>query len=677
MAKMDDIELHSIVQGEMEQAVNYHDTEFASDRIDAMNYYLGEPLGNERDGRSKVIQTEVADVVDAILPQLMKIFTSTDDFVRFEPRGPEDVEAAKQATEYVNFILNADNDGWLVFHNWMKDALISKAGIVKSYFDEKETITEDTYEGLNEEELTALLMDEEIEVLEQEAREVGEPQITPDGQMMPAPMVFDIKTRKTQKDGRVKIENVPPEEFLFNQRAKDLDDCRFVAHRTSMSISDVVSMGYDQDEVEKYAGYQEIDTFDEKQSRFQDLESTMGDEAGDPSMRDVLVTEVYMKIDYNGDGKASIRRIVCLGSSYEIVENEPYYMFPFSVISPILMPHRMIGRSVAELIMDLQESKTAILRQCLDNLYLQNNARVGVVEGQVNIDDVISARPGGVVRMRAPGMVQPIATPSVADAAFPLLNYMDNVREMRTGLSKASMGLDPDALQSSTATAVAATVSAAQAKVEMIARVFAETGVKRLMKCILQLVQKHQQQPRIVRLRNTFVPMDPQMWENEFDVSINVGLGNGDERQKAITLAQVAAQQKEILTTLGPDNPLTTIGQFRKTLVKTLELSGFKNGGDFFLDPDNLPPELQQKMAQQQQQSQQQNPEQQKLQLEKMKVEAEIQLAREKMMAELELKKQEMEMKNQLRMQEMQFEANLRSIEASSGSDISTNIPRA
>tara|TARA_R100001594_G_scaffold112131_2_gene146992 strand:- start:2081 stop:4105 length:2025 start_codon:yes stop_codon:yes gene_type:complete len=674
MAKMDDIELHSIVQGEMEQAVNYHDTEFAADRIDAMNYYLGEPLGNERDGRSKVIQTEVADVIDGILPQLVKIFTTTDDFVKFEPRGPEDVEAAKQATEYVNFILNADNDGWLIFHHWMKDALISKAGIVKSYFDEKEIITEDSYEGLSEEELTALLMDEEIEILEQEAREVGEPQITPDGQMMP--MVFDIKVRKTTKDGRVKIENIPPEEFLFNQRAKDLDDCRFVAHRTEMTVSDLVSMGYDQEEIERYAGYTETDTLNEKQARFQDLESAVGDESGDPSMRDVLVTEVYIKIDYNNDGKASIRRLLCVGSSYEILENEPYYMFPFSVISPILMPHRLIGRSVAELVMDLQQSKTAILRQCLDNLYLQNNARVGVVEGQVNIDDVISARPGGVVRMRAPGMVQPLTTPSVAEGAFPLLSYMDQVREMRTGLSKASMGLDPDALQSSTATAVAATVSAAQAKVEMIARVFAETGVKRLMKCILQLVQKHQQQPRMVRLRNTFVPMDPQMWDNEFDVSVNVGLGNGDDQQKAAMLAQVAAKQEQVLTQMGMDNPLCTMGQYRNTLQRMLEASGHKDIDNYFLDPDNLPPELQQKI-QQKMQAPQNNEEQQKLQLEKMKVEAELQLAREKMMAELELKKQEMEMKNQLRMKEMEFEAQLRSIEASSGTDISTNIPRA
>ena len=673
---MDKEELQSIVRGEIESAVNFHDSEYAAERIEALDYYLGNPLGNEVEGRSQVVQTEISDVIEMIMPSLMKIFGSSDKFVNFEPRGPEDVEAAKQATDYVNFILNSDNDGFVVLHNWMKDALLFKMGIVKHYFDETEKVTEDMYEGLTDNELTALLADEDIEIVGQEAREMGEPQIGMDGQMMPAPMVFDVRVRKTQKDGRIKIENVPPEEFLFSQRAKNLEDARFVAHRTEMTVSDLIEMGYDRETVEHHAGSVDIDTMNEKQSRFEDLESQAQDSVSDMSQRDVMVTEVYIKADYDDDGMSEIRRVVCLGDSYEIVENEQYHMFPFSIISPILMPHRMVGRSVAELLIDLTQAKTAVIRQILDNIYMTNSAKIGAVEGQVNLDDLIANRPGGIVRMRAPGMVQPLTPPSVAPAAFPLLTYLDEMREMRTGLSKASMGLDADALQSSTAVAVNATVSAAQAKVEMIARVFAETGVKRLMLCILQLVQKHQQQPRIIRLRNEFVPMDPANWDNEFDVVVNVGLGNGDERQRGAALAQVAAQQKEILATLGPDNPLVTVGQFRNTLVQMLGMAGYKNGGDFFLDPDNLPPELQQRMAQKQQSAQQQNPEQQKLQLEQEKAKAEIALDREKMMAELELKKQEMQMKFELRKQEMEFEAQLRSIEAATGSDISANIPR-
>lgn len=682
---MDKIEFQSLIRGEIEQAVNYHDSEFAADRIKAMSYYLGEPLGNEVDGRSQVVQTEVSDMVEMIMPQLIKVFAETDDFVRFEPRGPEDVQAAAQATEYVNFILNADNDGFQIMHDWFKDALLFKAGVVKHFWHETEETVEENYTDLTDDELTALLMDDEIEVTAQEARELGTPIEAPDGTIMPPPMAYDVTIQRTKRDGRVKIENVPPEEFLFSQRAKSLDDCRFVAHRTQMTVTELLEMGYDREVVEANAGYTEIDTLNEKQARFEDLESQAQNTTGDISEQDVLVTEAYIRTDYNNDGKSQIRRVVAIGPGYEIVENENFYMFPFSIISPILMPHRMVGRGVAELLTDLQSSKTAILRQLLDNIYLMNNARVGAVEGQVNMDDLIANRPGGIVRMRAPGMVQPITPPSVADAAFPLLSYMDNVREMRTGMSKASMGLDADALQSSTAAAVNATVSAAQAKVEMIARVFAETGVKRLMKCILKLVQEHQQGERIIRLRNQFVPMNPQMFETEFDVSINVGLGRGDAQKRQASYAMIAAKQEQVLTQMGLDNPLCTMGQYRATLAKMLEAGGIKSADEFFLDPDNLPPELQQKIQQKMQAAQgQENPlaeiEREKLQVERAKIEAEIALDREKMMAELQLKRemqmQEMQMKFEMRQQEMAYEAQLRGIEASTGANISTNIPR-
>ena len=679
---MDEIEFKALIQNEVEQAVNYSDMEFASDRITAMSNYLGEPLGNEVEGRSQVVQTEVSDMIEMIMPQLIKIFAESGDFVRFEPRGPEDVQAAEQATDYVNFILNSDNNGFHIFHDWFKDALLFKAGIVKHYFNESDTITEDSYEGLTDNELTALLADDDIEIVEQNAREEGDPQILPDGSVLPPPLVFDVRIRKTMSDGRVKIENVPPEEFLFSQRAKSLDDCRMVAHRTQMTVSDLIEMGYDRETVEGQAGHMEIDQLNEKQARFEDLESQADNEGGDLSQRDVLVNEIYIKADYDDDGKAEIRRVVALGAGFEIVENEPFYTFPFSVISPILMPHRMVGRGIAEMLTDLQSSKTAILRQLLDNIYLMNNARVGAVEGQVNLDDLISSRPGGIVRMRAPGMVQPIVPPRLADSAFPLRSYMDSVREMRTGMSKASMGLDADALQSASAIAVNATVSAAQSKVEMIARVFAETGVKRLMKCILQLVQKHQQQPRIVRLRNEFVGINPQLWESEFDVSVNVGLGRGDARQRQAVLAQVAAKQEEILTKLGMDNPLCTLAQYRGTLAKMLDSSGFKSSDEFFLDPENLPPDLQQRISQKMEMAQSQaDPtveiERQKIEIDRAKNEAEIALKREKMMAELEMKREEMRMKFELRRQEMQFEAQLRATEAVSGVDISPNMPRA
>ena len=684
MAKKDDIEFHGIVRNEIESAVNYHDTELSSDRIETMDYYLGEPFGNELDGRSAVVSSDVADTVEAMLPSLMKIFTASGDFVRFAPRGPEDVEAADQATDYVNFILNSDNNGFVILHNFLKDALLFKYGVVKSYYDETETVTEDSYIGLTEDELTALLADPDIEVVEQEMESMGEDQVLPDGTVLPAPMTFDVRVKKTERDGRVCVENIPPEEFLFNRRAKSMDDCRFAAHRTRLPASDLIAMGYDRELVESNAGFNEVD--DERQERFEDLESGQEDSTLDPSQQSVLYTEAYIKTDYDDDGIAELRRVCCIGAGYEIVKNEPYGMMPFSVVSPILMPHRMVGRSVAELVKDLQEIKSSLLRQQLDNVYLTNNARIAAVEGQVNIDDLISNRPGGVVRMRAPGMVQPITPPAIGQMAFPLLQYIDQVKENRTGMTKASQGLDPDSLQSSTRAAVAATISASQQKIEMIARVFAETGVKHLMQSILRLVQTYQQGPRIVRLRNKFVPMDPQEWDTEFDTIIEVGIGTGDTEKRIAVLTQVAQKQEEILTKLGVANPLCTLQQYRDTLARIIELSGFKDSSAFLLDPDNLPPELQQKI--QARHAEQKSPQDEVIELERakaqaeiesdrMKMQAEIEMKREKAAAEMQLKREEMQMKMELRAQEMQMEAQLRGIEASTGIDISANLPRA
>ena len=684
MAKKDDIEFHGIVRNEIESAVNYHDTELSSDRIETMDYYLGEPFGNELDGRSAVVSSDVADTIEAMLPSLMKIFTASGDFVRFAPRGPEDVEAADQATDYVNFILNSDNNGFVILHNFLKDALLFKYGVVKSYYDETETVTEDSYIGLTEDELTALLADPDIEVVEQEMESMGEDQVLPDGTVLPAPMTFDVRVKKTERDGRVCVENIPPEEFLFNRRAKSMDDCRFAAHRTRLPASDLIAMGYDRELVESNAGFNEVD--DERQERFEDLESGQEDSTLDPSQQSVLYTEAYIKTDYDDDGIAELRRVCCIGAGYEIVKNEPYGMMPFSVVSPILMPHRMVGRSIAELVKDLQEIKSSLLRQQLDNVYLTNNARIAAVEGQVNIDDLMSNRPGGVVRMRAPGMVQPITPPAIGQMAFPLLQYIDQVKENRTGMTKASQGLDPDSLQSSTRAAVAATISASQQKIEMIARVFAETGVKHLMQSILRLVQTYQQGPRIVRLRNKFVPMDPQEWDTEFDTIIEVGIGTGDTEKRIAVLTQVAQKQEEILTKLGVANPLCTLQQYRDTLARIIELSGFKDSSAFLLDPDNLPPELQQKI--QARHSEQKSPQDEVIELERakaqaeiesdrMKMQAEIEMKREKAAAEMQLKREEMQMKMELRAQEMQMEAQLRGIEASTGIDISANLPRA
>lgn len=670
---MDDIEFQSVVRNEIEQALGHYDTEFSQDRIDAMDYYLGEPFGNEQPDRSQVVSTEVSDTIEHIMPSLMRIFTQSDDYVRFVPHGPEDVAIAEQASDYCNWVINNDNRGFEIMHNWFKDALILKTGVVKFYWDEIIEVETEEYEGLNEDELTILIADPEVEVVSRDERTVGEDMEGPEGIVIPAPIIYDVKIKRTKNSGNVRIENVPPEEFLIGNRAKSLEDANFVAHRSTMTVSDLVSMGYDRDEIEQYAGYTDLDISEERTSRFEDLETSAAHDSNDPAMRNVLVTECYIRSDYDGDGVAEFRRVLTVGDGYHILENEEFDHIPFAILSPILMPHRAIGRSVAELVMDVQLIKSTLMRQLLDNIYNTNNARVVAVEGQVNLDDLLTNRPGGIVRTRTAGAVQPLQVPEVSSSVFPALNYMDSVKEQRTGISKQSMGLDADALQSTTATAVAAMQAASQGKIEMIARVFAETGVRALFRGILHLVTKYQNKEKIIRLRNQFVPMNPREWESAYDVQINVGLGTAQRDQQIMFLSQIAQKQEQVLMQMGVNNPMVSLSQYRNTLAKIAELSGFKDASQFFAPSEQIESVL----AQQAQAAAQAGPQQDPaLAVEMQKMQAELQMEQQKMEMEFQLKREKMAAELELRRQELEFEMQLRTEKLRTGVETSINLPR-
>ncbi len=664
MAKMDEERFRGILQHEIQSAVNYYDSEFSQERADILGYYLGEPLGNEVENRSQVIATEVSDTIEYIMPSLMKMFASSPEFSRFHPRGPEDVKAAEQATDLVNFTINQDNRGFTILHNWFKDALLFKQGAVKFYWQETEDVVNEVYEGLTEDEVTLLVNDPAVEVISQDVVEVG----TVDeatGQEVPTDISYNVEVNVRKKSGKVKIDNVPPEELIFSRRATSLDDCAFIAHRTQVRAGDLIEQGYDENTVLNYAGHDDLDDEAERQARFEEIESGSNFESHDPTMREVLVTEAYIRADFDGDNVPELRRVVSLGDGVEILENEPFDHVPFALLSPILMPHRMVGRSVAEMVMDLQMIKSSIMRQMLDNLYLTNNSRVAAVEGQVNMSDLLSSRPGGIVRTRAPGMVQPLAVPQIGSMAFSMLEYVDQVRDQRTGFSKASMGLDPSTLQSTTASAVNATIQGAQLKIEMIARVFAETGCVDLAKGVLALLQKHQDKERTIRIRGEFVAIDPRAWQNNFDLSIEVGLGNGREDEKMGMLTQILSKQEQLLQQLGPNNPVVKPSQYINTLKKIAEMAGFKDTDQFFSSGEQVDQAVAQ-MGQQEGPSPEQAKAEAELELKREKMQAELQLEREKMQAEIELRRQELQAELQLRQQKLAF-----------GGQVSDNLPRA
>ncbi len=667
MTEMDEVQLGSIVSGEITDALNHFDSEYTQDRLRALDFYLGEPLGNEVEGRSAVVATELADTVEAIMPNLMRVFTTNDKYVRFAPRSGEDVEAAEQASDYVNYIIQNKNDGYKLLHTFFKDALLFRAGVIKFFYEEVEEVDEEEYNGLTEAELVLLLNDPSVEIVEQRET-VMQSMMDEDGVEVPLDVQYDLSVRVTRKSGEIKAINVPPEEFLVSRHTVSLDDAHFVAHRTSMTVSELVSMGYDRDIIEQYAGENELDTDREVNNRFQDLEAATGVDPADPTLRSVIYHECIMNVDFDGDGIAERRRICAIGGdgSY-ILHNEPWDHMPFAVCSPILMPHRLIGRSIYDLTEDLQVIKTTLMRQYLDSVYSSTLPRMIAVEGQVNLDDLLDGSAGGIIRARQPGMVQQITGASVGGEIRPLMDYLDSVKENRTGMSKASMGLSPDALQSSTASAVAATVRGAQVKLESYARTMAETGVKDLFKGILHLVLKHDNKPKVFRLRNSFVPINPAEWKSQFDIIVQVGLGTTDDETKIAFLTQVAAKQEQILTQLGPQNPIVSIEQYVNTLRSIAEIGGFKDVDQFF----NSPQMIRQQMMMQQAQQQAPQPDPKLVELEQ-----EMALKRQRMEMEIQLEREKMVMEMELRRQELQAEAELRVAKAVTDADISTNLPR-
>jgi hypothetical protein len=405
-------------------------------------------------------------------------------------------------------------------------------------------------------------------------------------------------------------------------------------------------------------------------------------------LREVTYYECIMNVDFDGDGIAERRRVCAIGSNgSHVLHNEPFDHVPFAVVSPVLMPHRLIGRSIYDMTEDLQVIKSTLLRQYLDSVYSSTLPRMIAVEGQVNLDDLLEGTAGGIIRARAPGMVQPITGASVGGEVRPLMDYLDNIKEQRTGMSKASQGLDANALQSTTASAISATVRGAQVKLESYARTMAETGVKELFKGILHLVTKYDNKPRIARLRNNFVPIDPREWTSEYDVVVQVGLGTADDEQKIAFLTQIATKQEQILQQLGPNNPIVTMSQYVNTLRSIAEIGGFKDADQFFNNAQQIMMAQQQQAQQQPQMSPEQMQMQQLMQLEQQKAqaqqaleqqkaEASIALQREKMEQQLMLDREKMQMEMELRRQELQAEAELRVAKAVTDSQISTNLPR-
>ena len=635
---MDSAELRAILAAKKRAALgdelgSRSGASLAEERARALDYYLGEMDADmpPPEGRSRAVSSDVADTVESLMPALMEIFASGDEIVEFRPVGPEDVEAARQETDYVNHVFHQQNAGFLVLYSFIKDALLSKAGVVKLWWDEGESAERETYVDQPEEAYLAIVADPELEILEHTENEGR----------------HDVTVVRRKPYGCARVMAVPPQEFRISRRARTIQDSPYCAHVVRRTVSDLIAAGYDRALLERLpdAGGEEAGAGE--------------DDAANRAMREVEVTEHYARIDWDGDGIAELRKITTAGAEDVILtrggapDNVPFDRMPFAAMTPIILTHRFFGRSIADLALEVQRIKTALLRALLDSAYFANNQRIEVAEshsGENTLDDLLTNRPGGVVRTKQPGGVAPIAHAGLGFDAYRMLEYVDTVREHRTGTMRYMQGLKPDTLHA-TASGANQMLSLAQQRVKLIARIFAETGIKDLFLGLHALICKHAREPGVVRLRGKWVPVDPRQWKTRADMTVTVGLGAGSRETQQAFLAQLLGiQMRAVAAQGGVAGPLVTLENLHATLKRMVENAGLRDPAPFFQDPSTAPgmaqpapPPPDPRIAAMQAKLQ---VEREKLAmehgLELKRLEMEIGLKREQMQAELALKREQM-----------------------------------
>lgn len=656
-------ELRAIVNYEIDDAHSFATGKLSRERQKALQYYFGDPFGNEVQGRSQVILTEVRDVVEWIMPALMKVFASGHEIVAYEPRGPEDLPAAKQATDYGNWAFLVNNPGFRILDIWFRDALVQKLGTIKHWYERSQRVERESYEGLSELQMAELLSQPDVQPIEHTVR--GE-STQMEGMPAEGQAMHDLTILRSYEEGHIRIENIAPEDFRVNREAKNLEEALFIQHRIDITRQELLELGYPAEVVDAIPA-DSSGEFEEEEVARETVDDEPSFSTGNRRGRRQIVhlSECYLRVDMDGDEIAEWIKVTVVGDNQgDILDWEPLQGTPldtFSTITPIPVAHRLYGLSLADLTEDLQLINSTILRQFLDNLYLANNSRMKAVEGEVNLDDLLTSVPGGPIRVRRMDALEPIPPTIVAPSALPALEYLNSVKERRTGITSYNQGLDANTLNK-TATGITRIMEAASQRIEYIARIFAETGMRNLFRAIQVLAMRHDARPRMVRLRNEFIEVDPSGWRQELDVQITVGIGTGsraEQAQKIVQLMQVQRDLHEAAPGLlvGPDQ----VYQTAKRLTETL---GFKAVQDFFHDPGQGPatppepsPEAQAAQAELQQKQQElalkQRESEQKLALEERELAAKISREERELAAKLELEQRKVELDHQRKIEEL------------------------
>lgn len=612
-------EIDNIVSQAIKDAIDFVEQEISQERLKSMRYMEGlTDLGHE-EGRSKVVSTKVRDTIRSVKPSILRVFMSTDKPVEFVPHGPEDVAMAEQATDFIHHEFQRLN-GYKVLSDLIHDALVKKQGIAKVYYKTYPQAKIYTFNHLTPDELTLLVNDEGVEVLSQ----TSTMEMTEEGIEEP---YYDLKISRKEMKGELCIEAVPSEEFFINREAKSIEDAYVVCHRTEMRAGDVVAMGFDPEIVYDLDSYDSDTAITQEEVYQRQGYSDEGedDNALDPSMKNVLITEAYMRIDADGTGVPVLHKLICGGTGYKLLDFEPCDHVPLVKLEVDPEPHTFYGRSLAEILCDDQDAATSVLRGILDNVALTNSPRMGFVSGKVSVEDLLNNEVGGLIRMTDPGAVQNLAIPFVAGQTLNALTYLDKMVEAKSGVTQ-NIALNPDALQSTTKSAVTAAVEAAAGQVEVMCRNLAE-GFKDLFKLMLELAHKNFDEEKLMKLNGVYVPVDPRVWDTSYDVSINVGLGTGREDERVAALTQALQLQMQVYANYGSQNGLVSLTNIRNSLADILAVNGVRNSDRYFAP---ITQEIEQQMLQQQQQRQQMMAQQQQdpnaayLQAEQIKAQAKV-----------------------------------------------------
>jgi len=584
MAKMDELELLGILNTEEQDARDYVHGDLAEKRASAYREYLRLPYGNEQDGRSSVVSSDVLDTIEGMLPDLLDVFVSSDKAVQFDPVSKEDEEAAAQATDACNYV-------FMALYSAAKDGLLMKTGGLKWWWEEKRTPSFQTYRGVDEMQLAMwLAANPKAEVVEKDQRE--EPLKDEMGNVVSVRVVYDVKIKTVETKGKVKVSPVPPDELLISRRHNSIlrDDCPYVAHVTRRTLSDVREMGYDVDAEDMRSAESENEAMDRALRR--PVADTADELRTDGPMAEGWLKEEYVLVDFDGDGIAERRQIIRLGD--KILSNQEVSHVPIAAWTPYILTHRFDGLSVAEIVSDIQRINTEIVRQSLDNLYFANNQRLRVLTDaqgnpQANIDDLLNSRPGGIVREFVQGAVNPLEQPWIGAQTLPMLEYLSTVKENRTGYTRYSQGMDSNSLNK-TARGVSLIMNASQKRMKLMARIMAEALVAPTMRGVFKTLTDYCIEKLSFRLRNNYVQYDPQEWRDGYDMTINVGLGTGDKEQQHAMLMQIAQTQAQAVQA-GALDKLVSMQNIYNTQARIIENAGFKDADEFWLDPSKQPPQ--------------------------------------------------------------------------------------